>query len=448
MSPAILNINNSGICLFQNDKVLYREIGIILNSDQGLLVGSKAMDSRRILPKNINYDFWSDLSESKIRSSLFSDYSSADLVSYQLKEVQQFINNNDPIIIIYPSYLDSENLSLLLGIANALDIQIITFIESSIAATKEKYFASKIIHLDIHLHGITASLMTDKKDVSVEESIFIEECGLFQLYDNWIKLITESCIEQLRYDPMHSAKTDQMLYNKVSKIIDEVTKKNKVTINIDSEDVSKIIEINSSAFIGAVNKNYRNLVTKLRSLFSRDDNYVIQLTQQIAELPGLITLLESSFSCHVRVLDDLEPEKGACRFNTSALDNNIPSICRVLPYESEIEVDHGKGDRDSFAPTHILHDHVAYEISDIPIYIGTDVKTYDRYIKLDPSSPGISRKHCSIYMQEGHCIFSDLSRYGSFLNERRVKEEIVLQKGDLLKIGSPSIEFKLISIER
>ena len=447
MSPAILNINNSGICLFQNDKVLYREIGIILNSDQGLLVGSKAMDSRRILPKNINYDFWGDLSESKIRSSLFSDYSSADLVSYQLKEVQQFINNNDPIIIIYPSYLDSENLSLLLGIANALDIQIITFIESSIAATKEKYFASKIIHLDIHLHGITASLMTDKKDVSVEESIFIEECGLFQLYDNWIKLITESCIEQLRYDPMHSAKTDQLLYNKVSKIIDEVTKKNKVTINIDSEDVSKIIEINSSAFIDAVNKNYRNLVTKLRSLFSRDDNYVIQLTQQIAELPGLITLLESSFSCHVRVLDDLEPEKGACRFNTSALDNNIPSICRVLPYESEIEVDHGKGDRDSFAPTHILHDHVAYEISDIPIYIGTDVKTYNRYIKLDPNSPGISRKHCSIYMQEGHCIFSDLSRYGSFLNERRVKEEIVLQKGDLLKIGSPSIEFKLISIE-
>ena len=290
--------------------------------------------------------------------------------------------------------------------------------------------------------------MTDKKDVSVEESIFIEECGLFRLYDTWIKLITESCIEQLRYDPMHSAKTDQMLYNKVSKIIDEVTKKNKVTINIDSEDVSKIIEINSSAFIDAVNTDYRHLVTKLRSLFSRNENYVIQLTQQIAELPGLIALLESSFSCFIRVLDDLEPEKGACRFNRSALENNIPSICRVLPYESEIEVDHGKADRDSFAPTHILHDHVAYEISDVPIYIGTDVRTYNRYIKLDPNSPGISRKHCSIYMHEGYCIFSDLSRYGSFLNERKVKEETVLQKGDLLKIGSPSIEFKLISIER
>ena len=50
-------------------------------------------------------------------------------------------------------------------------------------------------------------------------------------------------------------------------------------------------------------------------------------------------------------------------------------------------------------------------------------------------------------MQEGHCIFSDLSRYSSFLNERRVKRDSVT-KGDLLKIGSPSIEFKLISIER
>ena len=51
-------------------------------------------------------------------------------------------------------------------------------------------------------------------------------------------------------------------------------------------------------------------------------------------------------------------------------------------------------------------------------------------------------------MQDGHCILRDLSRYGSYLNERKVREETMLQKGDLLKIGSPSIEFKLISIER
>jgi len=448
LSPAILNINNSGICLFQNDRVLYKEIGIILNSDDGFLLGSKAMDSRRILPKNINHDFWSNLSETKIQSSAFSDYSSADLVSFQLKEVLQFINNNDPIIIIYPSYLDSENLSLLLGIANALNIKIITFIESSIAATKEKYFASRIIHLDIHLHGITASLMSDKKDVSVEESIFIEECGLFQLYDSWVNLITESCIEQLRYDPMHSAKTDQMLYDKIIKIIDETTKKNKVTINVDPESKSKVIKIHSSAFIDAVNTNYRHLVNKIRPLFSRNENYVIQLTQQVAELPGLITLLESSFSCFVKVLDDLEPERGAYRFNLSAFDDNTPSICRALPYESENTVYIEKAGTQSFTPTHILYDHVAYEISDVPIYIGTDVKTYDRFIKLDTNSPGVSRKHCSIHMQEGHCIFSDLSRYGSYLNDRKVKEETVLQKGDSLKIGSPSIEFNLISIER
>ena len=214
------------------------------------------------------------------------------------------------------------------------------------------------------------------------------------------------------------------------------------------ESKSKVIKIDSSAFIDVVNTNYRHLVNKIRPFFSRNENYVIQLTQQAAELPGIVTLLESSFSCFVRVLDDLEPEKGAYRFNLSAFDNNASSICRALPYESENKVDTEQVDRDSFAPTHILYDHVAYEISDVPIYIGTDVKTYDRYIKLDTNSPGVSRKHCSIHMQEGHCIFIDLSRYGSYLNDRKVKEETVLQKGDLLKIGSPSIEFNLISIER
>ena len=126
----------------------------------------------------------------------------------------------------------------------------------------------------------------------------------------------------------------------------------------------------------------------------------------------------------------------------------MPSLCKTLPCEKEIEIEHGNTNKISFIPTHVLYKHMAYEINDNPIYIGTDVKKYNRYINLNSNSPGVSRTHCSIFMQGNHCIIRDASRYGSYLNEQKLKEETILHNGDLLKIGSPSVKFTLISIDK
>ena len=69
----------------------------------------------------------------------------------------------------------------------------------------------------------------------------------------------------------------------------------------------------------------------------------------------------------------------------------------------------------------------------------------NRFIKIESDAPGISREHFSIFIKDDICIIRDLSRYGTFLNKERIKNETVLQIGDSLSIGSPVKEFILIS---
>ena len=59
---------------------------------------------------------------------------------------------------------------------------------------------------------------------------------------------------------------------------------------------------------------------------------------------------------------------------------------------------------------------------------------------------GISRDHCTLIMKNDRCILNDLSRYGTYLNNQRIKGPSILNIGDKIRIGSPGIEITLITI--
>ncbi len=62
--------------------------------------------------------------------------------------------------------------------------------------------------------------------------------------------------------------------------------------------------------------------------------------------------------------------------------------------------------------------------------------------------PGVSRRHCSLVQQNGQCVIQDFSRYGTFLNGHRINDSAVLQVGDLVRLGTPGYELRLIVMEQ
>ena len=71
-----------------------------------------------------------------------------------------------------------------------------------------------------------------------------------------------------------------------------------------------------------------------------------------------------------------------------------------------------------------------------------------RRIDLQISMPGASRRHCSLQQENGQCVVRDFSRYGTFLNGHAIDGSAVLQVGDMIRLGSPGFELRLITTEQ
>ena len=62
--------------------------------------------------------------------------------------------------------------------------------------------------------------------------------------------------------------------------------------------------------------------------------------------------------------------------------------------------------------------------------------------------PGVSRRHCALQLENGQCVVRDFSRYGTFLNGHKLDGSAVLQIGDLIRVGMPGYELRLITTEQ
>lgn len=88
-----------------------------------------------------------------------------------------------------------------------------------------------------------------------------------------------------------------------------------------------------------------------------------------------------------------------------------------------------------------------YRVSRDGLMVGRD---YDCGVRFDPSTPGISRHHCSIRWYQGGPALVDLSSsHGSFLSDGRQvppNYPTPLQVGSRFYLGNPQYMFQLVQI--
>jgi hypothetical protein len=50
-------------------------------------------------------------------------------------------------------------------------------------------------------------------------------------------------------------------------------------------------------------------------------------------------------------------------------------------------------------------------------------------------------------LRDGELKLLDLSSYGTFVNEKRVAGETALERGDVIRVGSPGAELHVVDVE-
>jgi hypothetical protein len=98
-------------------------------------------------------------------------------------------------------------------------------------------------------------------------------------------------------------------------------------------------------------------------------------------------------------------------------------------------------------PTHIVHGGTAYRVGPRGLVVGREADPGRRTIVVPDSHSGVSRAHCEVVLRDGELKLRDLSRYGTFVNERKVAGEAALQAGDVVRVGSPGVELRAVIVE-
>lgn len=451
MTRLSLHPNDAGITLLDREQILYREPGMALLEDNHFVSGSAAFLKARIRPRHIHHRFWSSLSTVPLRDRHFEHLTAADLASRQLEELWRRCGApGGGVVVAVPAYLDKDRLGLLLGIAAELEIPVVAMVDAAVAATRREYVDAVPVHIDIGLHTTSLTRLAQPGQAQVEKVEVLEDCGLFELYDTWLNTIAEAFVSESRFDPLHTAATEQMLANELGGWLGQAATQPSVGMRLVHEDLEHRAEVESLRLIGAVAPFYQRIASQLRTLFRAGDTPALQLTERVARLPGLAEMLKARVGGEVFALEPGATARGAlARIREPAAGGGGISLRRQLPWDqTPFAVEAATPDKaDASVPTHVLHGHHAHRIGADPLVIGTQAAEGERALTLAGDMPGISRRHCSLAHAEGRCIVEDVSRYGTFLNGHRIDGSTVLQVGDTLRVGSPGFELTLIATE-
>jgi FHA domain len=451
MTRAALHLNDAAITLLNAERILYRQPGFALLAGDTLTTGADAFARARINPRHVHHRYWTALGTEPLKEQFFAHLSAADLASRQLEQMWQAAGSGiDELVVAVPASLDAAQLGLFLGIAGDLGLPVVAMADAAVAATRREYRDAVPVHIDCGLHKTTLTRISQVNGAKVERSEVLADCGTYGLYDAWLTTIAEAFVRQSRFDPLHTADTEQLLLDQLGRWLGQAGRGDTVAMTLESAGITHSAEIESLALIGAAAPWYQQIANQLRSLYRAGENPAIQVSSRVASLPGLAELLKARVGGEIYALETGASARGAlARCRDSGRSGDGVSLLRQLPWD-QAAMDAGSRVEDSTpagVPTHLLFRDTAWRIDERALLLGTQGDAGARHIDLPDDMPGVSRRHCEIRRHNGQCVVEDHSRYGTFLNGHRINGSTVLQVGDSLRVGSPGYEFLLITTD-
>ena len=448
MTLLAAHLNDAGLLITDGERILCREPGFALLEDDGLVTGREAWANASLTPRRIQNRYWSQLTTEPLADARFRHLSAADLVSEQLSTLwRKVAKPGDRLVLAVPGYMDNASLGLLLGVAMELDIPVVGMVDAAVAATRREYVNAVPVHVDLGLHCAMLTRLSQDGQAQFERSAIVDEAGMLNLYNLWLRVIAETFVQQSRFDPLHTAETEQALQDNMLDWLAAASSRETVTLEVEYRGITHRAELESIEFVSAANPVYQSIVSNLRALYRAGDTPALQLADRAARMPGLAATLSARVGGEVFLLEPGATARGLARRCPEGRPGNAVSLVRHLPWDQariEVAVDDVQG---GALPTHILYGDTATPVGADALVLGTQPADGERWLDLGQEIPGVSRRHCVIAASNGQCVVTDHSRYGTYLNGHRIDGSAALQSGDIIRVGTPGVELRMILVE-
>lgn len=458
-----IDINDAELVVADHTGVLAQEPGYaaVGLKDDSIVTGVEAYAQARLNPRQTSNHYWNDLSLEPGSAGIESVESSAELAFTQLDSLwKRFGGSKKDVILVVPGYYTREQLGLLLGLAQECKMPVRAMIDAGVAASTQPYPGHQLIYVDTGMHRVSVTRLEQADDVAAEPEQALNGVGLASLTDLWAKRVAEIFVLQTRFDPFHRADSEQLVYDRLPEWITTLQDEDHIGLMLPYGGEEHHVEVRRDQLLGVADGFYRALVQLISQCRIAGASLVVELSHRLLRLPGIVHELMRLDDANVipmapgaaalGALGSLE-NMGSSRSGQIKLLRRLPwrgEVIQLDPIEPE-QILGVTGDPKGSVPepTHIVYRGVAYAIDGSSLFIGREILDGRHTIVLDESQTAVSRAHCEVVRRDGETKLMDLSRFGTFVNEKRVSGEIELHPADIIRIGSPGEELQIIALE-
>ncbi len=447
MSVLVIEINDSGFLAGNVDECSEVGAGYALVETGRILIGDAALGQSRLRPREVTNRFWRDLAAGATSPG---GPAPADLACVQLAGIREELHrdDDDPVILAVPGYFGRESLGVLLGVAGEAGLPVRGLVDVAVAASAHSERHS-LLHVDMHLHVGVLTEIAAADAFRRGEVQFAEGSGLASLEQAWLSTIAEAFVSQTRFDPLHTAATEQILFERLWQWIRALGEDREIEMEIEADGRRLTASVSRTQLVRAVEPHYERILRMIESIRAARGLEAVLLSHRVAALPGFGKgLLETGVD-----VQPLEPEaalRGAASRSEHILSEDgsvrfVTALPRVGGSGQTTAPPATSGTDGRPPPTHLLQGSVAWKIAEIPLEIGTAPSADHRPVIVRDQTEGVSRSHCRVLRKADAVLVEDASRYGTWINDRRVEGTAELRAGDVLRIGTPGSRMLLVA---
>lgn len=218
MALTIIEINDYQLTLTRQDKC-HHQLGYALVTKDRVIFGDDAYRQAKTSPANVYCHYWQRLGYEKITSANSQIRHFADLAYLQLQHLIAQVTACSEVVFIVPSSYNQQQLSLLLGIAQSCQLQVVGLVNGALLRLADCHQRGKYALLDIGLHHCDYNQLVAAKDIYLEQSQSFADKGIYNLYNHLAYWLNQRFIAECRFDAFHRADTEQSLYDQLPNLL-------------------------------------------------------------------------------------------------------------------------------------------------------------------------------------------------------------------------------------
>lgn len=416
--------------------------GFALPDKKTLITGKAAEHRGRLFPRQIMNRFWDPLSTEPIDPPLPAAGNQAEVACAHLAQIWNKARHfGNALVIAVPATFQRTQLGLLLGMSQELDIPVQGFVSLPVAAAAPGPEGLHL-HVDVHLHRCEVSILKTEGRLEFQEALTVNEKGVEGLHKLWAQAAASEFVRMTRFDPFHSAETEQELYRRLPAVLAALQHEPATTIAIPAGHANYSVSLMRGMILETARPVYDELLSAVHDAARRGAApgaaASIQVSQRAARLPGLLERLRQMPNARV-----VELPAGAAALALPALWRELTdgrgtagaSFFSSRPWVAAKRSSAAERTASAPRPTHLLYRSLAYPLTAAPLTVGTQLPTEDRGLRIEADAGGIDPKHCTVQLQGEKVVLTDLSSHGTFLNDRRVQGSVTLNVGDAIRLG-------------